>query len=273
MYIDSHSHTKHFSSDASMSISEVFNACSNKNVSKLVITEHYDYDYPHPEEPQMYCDLDAYLSEFLKWKETFNTYPTKLLFGIEFGYQPHLIDYYEKLAKDYPFDSIILSNHLYNGIDIYFSKECYNERKESRVSNYMASLIEMADKCDCYDIIGHYDYINRYSPNKDEDVLYSDCPKMFDTLFEILISKEKSLEINTASIEKRIRNNANNIMPDSEIIKRYIEMGGKLITLGSDAHKAEAIAQNFSATIEYLKSLDVKELCYFENRKVKLYSI
>ncbi len=272
MYIDSHSHTKHFSADASMNINELMSSCVEKNVSTIITTEHYDFDYPHPEEPLMYCDMDAYYTEHLNWQKNAPE-NLEILFGIEFGFQPHLVNYYEELAKKYPFDSIILSNHLYGGIDVYFSKECYKEDKATRVKNYISSLRDMASECNSYNIVAHYDYINRYSPDVNEEVLYSDCPNEFDSLFEVLISKEKSLEINTASIAKRISNNAVNTMPDPRIIERYISMGGKFITLGSDAHKPEAIAQNFDIATEYLKSFGVKELCYFKNRKPNFYSI
>lgn len=274
MFIDSHCHTTHFSADAKMTIDELLTSSKEKDISKIVITEHYDLDYPHKDEPPMFCDLCDYRLEYLKWKDMFTDKEgPELLWGIEFGYQKQLVNKLEELAVENPFDSIILSNHLFDGLDVWFNEDCYKLPLVERNRKYISTLVEMADSMNCYSIIGHYDYINRYNPSVNDEVLYSDCPKEFDSLFEIIISKEKSLEINTASIEKRIRNNSKNVMPDSEIIKRYLSLGGKMITLGSDAHLPNNLVLNFESTISYLKSLGVKELCYFVNQKPKFYEI
>ena len=103
--------------------------------------------------------------------------------------------------------------------------------------------------------------------DKESAVFYKDCPEEFDSLFEVLISKDKALEINTSSIDKQIAKGSSYIMPDPDIIRRYIAMGGKLITIGSDAHKSDRIGLHFEKTAKYLKSLGVNELFYFAGRK------
>ncbi len=268
MFVDSHNHTRHFSADARMTIEELISSCKELNIGKIAITEHYDYDYPHKDEPPMHFDLNAYKDTFVNWKELSNSNNgPELLMGIELGYQPHIIKDLENAVTSLPLDTVILSNHLFDGIDVYFNEECYKLTPNERNSRYVKVMAEMAEKCDNYDIIGHFDYINRYNTDKNQEMLYAYSPKEFDALFEVIIAKEKSLEINTRSIDKRIQNKSSVIMPDKEIIRRYIQMGGKMITLGSDSHDTSTLSIHFKETSEYLRSLGINELCHFENRK------
>ncbi len=265
MVTDSHNHTCHFSSDAGMSISELISSCNQKQIKRIAITEHYDYDYPHPEEPSQIFDINQYVDAFEIWKKLATN--VDLIMGIELGYQSHIADIIDSVSASAPFDSVILSNHLIDGKDVYFNTECYKMyTKEDLHSKYVSVLAEMAERCDNYNIIGHYDYINRYCKKRNCNVLYSDCSKDFDRLFEIIISKGKSLEINTKSIHKLIKKKAKMTMPDPEILKRYQDMGGKMITLGSDSHTTDTLGIHFDETAEYLKSLGFKSNFYFKKR-------
>ena len=132
---------------------------------------------------------------------------------------------------------------------------------------YMAMMAEMCEKCSNYDVAAHYDYINRYTDNKNDFVTYEECPKEFDRFFEALISKEKALEINTKSVFKHKEGGFTRYLPDPAVLKRYKEMGGKLITLGSDSHFPGTFGVCFEETVEYLRSLGFTESYYFKDHK------
>lgn len=260
-------HTKHFSSDASQSFEELVNASKALGIRNIAITEHYDMDYPHKDEIFTF-DLNEYGTIFPKWQDySASIGGPALHMGIEIGWQPHLNSRINDTIKALPFDSVILSNHLFRGIEIFYSTECALIPRKDRNKEYIASLVRMCNELDDYDILAHYDYINRYIDDKKSAVFYSDCPDEFDNLFEILISKQKALEINTSSIDKQIVKGSEFVMPDKELIKRYLDMGGKLITIGSDAHRSDRIGLHFDKTIEYLKSLGVSEIYYFDKRQ------
>ena len=268
MYTDSHNHTCHFSPDAAMSIDELISSAREKDISTLAITEHYEIDYPHKDDSlSLLFDIDNYVKTFDEWKTTANASNVKLLMGIELGYQPHIVEEIEAISSKYRFDTVILSNHLFRDSDVYFSKSAYSIPREQRTQEYIGVMARMAMECNNYDIIAHYDYINRYSINNSDYVFYSDAPIQFDELFEAIISKNKALEINTSSINAHIKKGSKHIMPDPEIIKRYVAMGGKLISLGSDSHKPETLGFYFDETANYLKSLGVNEICHFVKHK------
>lgn len=261
MVTDTHNHTCHFSFDAEMSIYELITAANAKQLSAIAITEHYEIGFT-----DQIFDLDQYNKAFATWKDL-SSGKVKLLMGVEFGYQRSLYSEVDKLASTLPFDQIILSNHLVDGQDIYYYRECYKRPKNELYGEYIEAMAEMAELCNDYDIIGHYDYINRYNNHRNNQIYYEDCPKSFDHLFEVMIAKDKCLEINTRSIHKMKQRKSKEIMPDPAVIRRYLELGGKMISLGSDSHTANTLGIHFEETGEYLRSLGINEVYHFEKRK------
>lgn len=272
MFIDSHSHTKHFSGDARMDISELLSGSVASSLQAVVITEHFDDDYPHKIDTPMTCDLNAYYDSFQKWL-TLSPPSLELRFGIELGYQSSLVDRYNDIAQQYPFDSIIMSSHLIYGIDPYLYRDCYDLGPKDLFTRYITDLVEMASgHCD-FDILGHYDYISRYAPYKDCKMYYDICPDEFDTLFRAIIHSGKSLEINTRSISKLMAQGHANPMPDDRILQRYQDLGGTHITLGSDAHTPDGLGQYFKETSKFLQKLGFESSTVFKSRKPQVLSL
>ena len=260
-------HTAAYSPDAAQTIEELVCSAKALGIKKLSITEHYDMDYPHKDEIFTF-DIEDYYRNFPRWREiSASCGGPNLLMGIEIGWQPHLNERIAQTVASAPFDTVLLSAHTFRGLDVFYSTEVAHIPRKERNREYISNLARMCRETADYDILAHYDYINRYVTDPKSSVFYSDCPKEFDELFEVLISRDKALEINTSSIDKQISKNAEFILPDPEVIRRYIAMGGKLITIGSDAHKSENIGIHFDRTAKYLKSLGVHELFYYEGRK------
>lgn len=268
MLADGHNHTLEFSPDAKMTIDELISEARAKKLTAAGITEHYELDNPDPEDNIQTYDLDLYDKTFEEWRAKCPD-DLILLKGIEFGYQTHTGREIDRIAAEHDFDTVILSNHLFRGVDVYFSEEAHLVPKKERHAEYIGVMAEMCERLDNYTVAGHYDYISRDRRTSAEDsfVLYEDCPKEFDRLFEALISKEKSLEINTRSILKIGEKGSARIFPDDKILKRYKDMGGKLISLGSDSHTSDTLGLLFPETIEYLKSLGFNEACYFRKKR------
>ena len=264
MVTDGHNHTRHFSPDAEQSIEELCVASEQRGLKRIAITEHYDADFPDSTLNWVF-NIDEYAKAFPKWQAS--NPAIELLMGVEFGYQTHLATGIDELALQAPFDVVLLSNHLIRGEDIYVSRLCYEIPRSERFAEYVGTLAEMTERCNNFDVVAHYDYINRYGTDDDRRVSYDDCPAEFDRFLEALVSKEKALEINTKSIQKLAQKNAADSMPDPKIIRRYIDMGGKLITLGSDAHTPDGVGICFEETAEYLKSLGITETVYYKGHK------
>ncbi len=273
MLADIHNHTCIFSPDARMTPDELISASVARGLSVVGVTEHFEYDNPDPMDDVQTFDLDEYDRAFAEWKDKC---PSSLILlkGIEFGYQTHTAPVIDKIASSRDFDVVLLSNHIYDGRDVYYGGEkIYKTDKRILFSEYISKMAEMCENVQEFNVASHFDYINRYNPDPEAYILYEDCPEEFDRFFEALIAKDKCLEINTRSIHKLMLKGSSHIMHDEAIIKRYIAMGGKLISLGSDSHTSDTLGILFEETIEYLKSLGVNELCYFVKREPVLYTI
>lgn len=249
-----------------------------KELRIICVTEHMDYDnnnyllpsflaeYPDltPDDCRklFVCDTDSYLSEFTRLKAKYDG-SIDLRFGIELGLRPDLASFYSSYIKKYPFDFIIGSTHEAGGIDPYYSEFLSGRAAADAYRFYFRSEIENAASCiDSFDSFGHIDYALRYHIPEGFIFNYSDYSDELDTLLRLLISHGKSIEVNTGGF-KYFLSEPN---PRMQILKRYRELGGELITVGSDAHNTADIARHFDKAQAILKECGFKYYSVFKNR-------
>mgnify|MGYP006318714809 FL=1 len=116
-----------------------------------------------------------------------------------------------------------------------------------------------------FDIMGHYDYIARYAPYPEATVRYRQFSDIFDEIFRYLISEGKALEINTKSYQE---NKGRITELDPDILKRYKELGGEIISLGSDSHDTERIGKDFTRYAGILRAAGFRWTAHYRNRKL-----
>ncbi len=106
------------------------------------------------------------------------------------------------------------------------------------------------------------DYVVRYGPNKDGEYSYGKYKEILDTILEWLACHGKGIEINTGGLGYGLKEPN----PCTDIIRRYRELGGETVTIGSDAHVPERIAQSFSRAEEILKNCGFQYYAVFSGR-------
>ena len=116
---------------------------------------------------------------------------------------------------------------------------------------------------DDVDVYGHIDYVVRYGPNKDKYYSYEDYSDVIDTALSMCIEHGVGIELNTGGLAYGLKHPN----PREDVIKRYRELGGEIITVGADAHKPERIAYEFSKAGEILKQCGFKYYTVFKDRK------
>ncbi|MHB1484777.1 MAG: histidinol-phosphatase HisJ family protein [Saccharofermentanales bacterium] len=268
MLIDTHIHTKEFSADAILGFDEMIGYASDNPSVILCTAEHYDYDYPVSGR-QLIFDPDAYYREYTNNKiryENLTGKPFPVLFGIECGYMEHLGPYFDSFARLYPFDSIICSAHYFDGFDPFFDRQVYESGKNHVYSRYLETIIHSLENYSDFDIVGHYDYICRYAPYDDRKLYYKDFPDLFDRIFMLCIERNKALELNTRTSAVFLADKSNDYMFDPAILLRYKEMGGELVSFGSDAHQLNCISALFNETIKLLKDAGFDRIVYYKKR-------
>jgi len=258
--IDTHIHSL-FSTDSVMDAEEACKKAISLGLGGIAFTDHLDYDYPGED---FLIDFDKY-SEFMdNLKKKYNG-TLKILKGVEVGIQPHVIDKSLEVTRKYGFDYVIGSIHIIDGMDPYTGGFYEGRSKEEAYGRYLKEILFMIDNFRDFDIAGHFEYITRYPDYEDRSLRYTDYSDIFDEIFRKLIYEGKGFEINTASF--RDRKGTRTTEFDTMLLKRYKELGGEIVSLGSDAHSTEFLGYKFDIFSEILKEFGFRYVVYFEKRK------
>lgn len=262
---DCHVHTS-ISHDGKSSIIEYLNTAHLKNVDEITFTEHWD-DYEGLETNLRTLDIEYYYQEYFKYKDSNNP---RINFGIEIGLQPDIREKVQELVNKYVFDFIIGSSHITCKKDMSMDKSFFEglTRTEAYLK-YFKEVLENIRIFDEFDVYGHIDYVVRYGGFLSKKIEYDEFRDILDEILITLIRKEKGIEINTSGI----RYGLNSPHPNIDIIKRYKELGGKIITLGSDAHKTDDLAKDFDQALDILDTVGFKEIAVYHKRVPEFISL
>lgn len=253
---DQHVHSS-FSSDSEELTENAVKAAIEKGLTTLCITEHMDMDYPTGE---FMLDADAYRAELFRLKEKYAD-RIELLFGVELGLMDYLAPRLYEFSKAQPFDFIIGSSHLVDGVDPYYPEYFGTHGDRNGILRYFESILANISAFDDFDVYGHLDYVVRYSNAKSYSP--ADYTELLDEILKKLISMSKGIELNTAGLKYGL----GWAHPHPELLKRYRELGGEIITVGSDGHKGEHIAYDFDKASDILKAAGFEYYTVFRQRK------
>ncbi|PKO96129.1 MAG: histidinol phosphate phosphatase [Bacteroidetes bacterium HGW-Bacteroidetes-7] len=258
-YVDTHTHSS-YSPDSRMSIAEAAEYAFANGLAGITFTDHLDLKAPGDNLKFAFdpAEQQAEIYEVAKQSSI------KLLTGIEIGLQPCNLVEIKDFLSTFSFDTIIASIHFVDGVDPYEGQYYEGKTEKEAYGRYLEIMAEMVVAYPDFDILGHYDYIARYAPYKTRTIHYRDFADILDTIFRSLIYNGKSLEINTNTY--RLRNGAIPVL-DRDILLRYRELGGEIITLGSDAHSKERLGEEFENFRAVLKNMGYKYVVNYEKRK------
>ncbi|MGN0812796.1 MAG: histidinol-phosphatase HisJ family protein [Candidatus Coproplasma sp.] len=265
--IDVHLHTK-FSFDSEEEPEKYIKKAIEYGVKTIGFSEHYDFDaFLDGEKDITLADLYGYTENINKLK--INHPEIEILQGVEFGYRKEAVPQYEKLLSQYSFDYVINSLHTLKG-----RGDCYHDRffegrplKDS-YTDYFKGVLESINADYDYQIVGHIGYVCRYRKGEGSQIVYSHFAEIIDEILKAIIAKDKCLEINTSNGVSGCT-----FLPDKDIITRYIELGGKLLSFGSDAHRVERYYNGADLLKDFLRQSGVKELYYYKKRRPVAYKI
>ncbi len=271
---DIHTHTN-FSSDCETVMEDLIKEAISKGLQTVCFTEHMDKDYPTApgrspfDPPEFNLDTQSYRAAYLEMKDKYAG-KIELLFGVELGLQPHLVDW----NKDYvnqnsDFDFIIGSAHTIGKRDPYYPSFFEGRSEEDAYKEYFDEALQDIRLFDDFDSFGHLDYIVRYGPNTNRDYSYRKYGDHIDPILRLLVDKGIALEVNSAGYRKGL----GEPNPCKDVIKRYRELGGELVTIGSDAHKPDSLAAFFDTVEALLLECGFKYHAVFRGRRSELYPL
>ena len=255
---DQHVHSN-FSFDSNEELENYINV-SNKN--DIVTTEHLDFANPIIN----YEDSSINYLKYIEEIDSLNKkYSNRFFSGIEIGYTPNSEKRIEDFLKDKNFNLKLLSIHQ-NGIYDYM---CVNKKLislEALIQEYFEQMIQALESSIEFNVLAHFEYGIRIVDISviDFDSLAS---KFLNKIIELVIKKEIAFEVNTKSMYKYKKENLYSYM-----IEKYLKKGGKLFTLGSDAHNIKDYAYKFDDARKFLLERNVKEIILFKD-KIKMEKI
>lgn len=255
---DQHVHSN-FSFDSNEDLENYINV-SNKN--DIVTTEHLDFANPIIN----YEDSSINYLKYIEEIDSLNKkYSNKFFSGIEIGYTPNSEKRIEDFLKNKNFNLKLLSIHQ-NGLYDYM---CVNKKLislEALIQEYFEQMIQALESSIEFNVLAHFEYGIRIVDISvtDFDSLAS---KFLNKIIELIVKKEIAFEVNTKSMYKYKKENLYSYM-----IEKYLKKGGKLFTLGSDAHNIKDYAYKFDEARKFLLARNVKEIILFKD-KIKMEKI
>ena len=251
MLFDTHMHTC-FSTDSKMTMDEAVIRAKELGIG-ITITEHMDISYPDP--LSFIFDVDQYFASYNKYRSE------SILLGIEIGMRSDCLAENCRIVESYPFDYVIGSVHVLDNIDIYAASFYQGKSKQDVYRQYFEAMLQCVTCYDGIHSLGHIDYIARYARFADPEVYYHEFAEQIDEVLTMLARKGKALEINTRRLGSKEA--AEILMP---IYQRFYEVGGRLVTVGSDAHRREEVGRGLDVGQEIAERSKLKAV-YFKEGK------
>lgn len=264
---DTHTHSS-FSTDSEATPEAMIQEAFLKGMNYLTLTDHMDYDYPGSDEEKHLFEFNVsdYFSTLIPLRNSYNDKLT-LGIGIELGLRPGRNDLNRRmhtLLSEHSFDFVLGSVHLLDDEDPYYEAYWQGRSVKDILTKYFNDILTAVKEYNNFDSLGHLDYLIRYIPPScgGKDYVYKEYSEVIDEILRLLISNGKALEINTAGLMKGL----SCFHPKLEVCKRYLELGGELLTIGSDGHSPDKIATGFTVTEAMLQSIGVKGYYVYQHR-------
>ncbi len=252
---DTHIHTLPYSTDSGMTFPDLLAAQKERDLG-VILTEHIDYAFG---DPSQFCfDPEVYFKELSPYRND------RLLLGVEIGMTEDTNQRNQETVRSHPFDMVIGSIHFIRSIDIYYPEFfAMFASKEESYREYLEVMAQMVTDFDDFDTLGHIDYISRVAPYKDALLYYDEYPELFDRILSTLVKKDKCLEINT-----RLFDGMFTVAALKQICMRYRDLGGRYVTIGSDAHYPENVGCNLVPAYAAAGSWGLTPVYYRERKRV-----
>ena len=253
---DQHVHSS-YSVDSTQPVSAYYNYAKKLGCSYFVTTEHIDFDMK-PDGKDWLVDFDSLIRDLNDLSMDGGPKP---LLGVELGYQKKYIDRLNSIASSHNFDLINLSIHDSGECEYYFKDDYLNYGIDTVMNIYYNQMLDAVTCFDNFDVLSHMDYAYKTIYKMDHKYKMEDYNEIITKILKKLIEKGKALEINT-KVQGAFTDDSHLVY----LLKLYYSLGGRKITISSDAHKLERYLESFDKYKELAKSIGFTYLCYFVKR-------
>lgn len=236
---------------------ELARAASAAGLKEICFTDHLDYD-PMGHIGGMAFDTADYNAEY----EGLEVPGLKIRLGVEFGMTPDNMERFRQDLKRRPLDFVLGSVHFAEGLDVYFPEYWQGKTPLEAERRYLEETLRCVDHHNDFDVLAHLNFISKSPANPQPRPLsYEAHRELVDEILQVLVRKGKGLEINTSGVDRGV-----GFLPGADILRRFHELGGRIVTVGSDAHRRDRVGQYTQEACRLLWDI-FGHVCTFENRQ------
>ena len=266
---DNHNHSQFSFDGQRTSVEASARAALSAGLGGICFSDHCDHYVPPMKasfedlKPE-YFDVAEQQAEIRRVQDLLGE-GVKILKGIEIGMYEECHEHIRNVLSSNSFDQVLASVHYIQQTDPYYGGYYEGKDWKQAYGGYLETIYKEMTWLGDFDIMGHYDYIVRYASYPVTSIRYRDFSDIFDEMFRYLIYEGKALEINTKSYEGH---RGRIVELDHNVLLRYRELGGEIISLGSDSHEPSRVGAGFTFHAELLKSLGFRWTAHYEQRRL-----
>ena len=228
-----------------------------RGLKEICFTDHLDYD-PSGEMQGIAFDTAAYSAEY----DALDIPGLKIRRGMEFGIT---VDNREQFRQDLQrrhWDFVLGSVHFVDGQDVYFEPFWRGRTVFQTERRYLEETLACVRLHEDYDVLAHLTYIGKSKAHPaPRPVPYAEHRELIDEILRTVAARGKGLEINTSGMDR-----CGDYLPGADYLRRFRELGGEIVTIGSDAHTAGRVGQYSFEVCRILKDI-FGYVCTFQDRK------
>lgn len=257
---DLHTHCT-LSFDGKSSAEDMVRRAVSLGIRHYALTDHIDLgEFPDPD-----FDLDATVTGARQQiPELRDKYADEidLIYGVELGQAVHDRELTEKLLNENDYDFVIGSTHFIRGHEDFYFLDYKDTDVNELLRLYFDELLETAE-WGRFDVMGHITYPLRYiTGDHGIDVDLSRYKSIIDEILRTLIKNGKGIEINTSGLRQKY----GRMFPEADIVKRYRQLGGEILTIGSDAHCTDDLGKGIAEGIKTAIRAGFHDIAVFKRR-------
>lgn len=232
-------------------------AAKSAGLKEICFTDHLDYD-PLGKMGILAFDTQVYNEEY----DQLEVPGLIIRRGMEFGMTPENgAQFREDLCRR-PFDFVLGSIHFVDNLDVYYPGYWQGKTVFQAERRYLEATLDCVRIHEDFDVLAHLTYIAKtHCHPAPRPVPYEAHREIIDEILRVLAAKGKGLEMNTSGVDR-----CGGFLPTADIFRRFKELGGEIVTVGSDAHRSNRVGQNCQDACGILQDI-FGHVCTFENRK------
>ena len=227
-----------------------------RGLKEICFTDHLDYD-PLGKMGNLAFDTEQYNLEY----DGLEIPGLIIRRGMEFGMDRHNAARFREDLKRRQFDFVLGSIHFVDDLDVYFEEFWAGKtvfQAERRCLEETLACVELHDD---FDVLAHLSYISKtHCHPAPRPLPYEEHREIIDEILCALARKGKGLELNTSGMDR-----CGGFLPTADIFRRFRELGGEIVTVGSDAHRCDRVGQYSFEACSILKDI-FGHVCTYENR-------